>query len=305
MKKHIYSELAIENYEFEVSDKKDILSSKSGWKEIEKNGIKISRITVGDDDELRYKCRKGTHITLSYEKVMIGNPELSDSIADQLRDCLDSRLKKHMDNETRILVVGLGNIEMTADSLGPCSVKKITVTGDIDNAAGMLFGTVKKCKVFAVCAGVMGDTGMESAQIVKAVSRECCADAIIAVDSLAARDPERLICTVQISDNGISPGSGIYNKRREISERTMEIPVIAIGIPTVIDSATLVSKVLLDAGIEKSNTDIDKVLEEQRGFFVAPKDVDVTVRALSSLLAESIDKALTVKEYNSDSVNII
>jgi len=95
------------------------------------------------------------------------------------------------------------------------------------------------------------------------------------------------------------------NDYGEISERTMEIPVIAIGIPTVIDSATLVSKVLLDAGIEKSNTDIDKVLEEQRGFFVAPKDVDVTVRALSSLLAESIDKALTVKEYNSDSVNII
>ena len=210
-----------------------------------------------------------------------------------------------MHYESKILVVGLGNLDMTADSIGPRTVKKISVTGHVSEYGARALKRLGRCRIFALSAGVMGETGIESAQIVKAVSRECGADAIIAVDSLAARDAERLVRTVQISDNGISPGSGIYNARKEISERTMGVPVIAVGVPTVIEGATLVSEMLRDAGIEKADKNIELALESQRGFFVTPKDVDLSVRLISSMLADSIDKALEIKEYNHISPNIL
>lgn len=303
MKKYIYSDLFLEKFNFEASKKKD---SASDHAEMEQNGVKISRITVRDDlSAQKYGCKKGTYITVSGDLLTLNDSHISDAVADQLRYCLNKSLEKPLGRNTRILVAGLGNIDMTADSVGPRTVKKIAVTGHISGSRNALWKTVDKCTVFALSAGVMGDTGMESAQIVKAVARECEADAIIAVDSLAAGDSERLIRTVQISDNGISPGSGIYNARREISARTTGIPVIAIGVPTVINSATLVSKTLEDAGINKINDNIEQALESQRRFFVAPKDIDITVRALSSLLADAIDKALTVEEYNSDPPNIL
>ena len=297
MKKYKYSDLVIENIEFDTMsefslERKNI---KSGYKEYESGAVKVCSLKVDSEAESkRYNCRRGKYVTLSFDRRLTDPEQISNCVAEQIRECLSDKLKEELNYNTRILVVGLGNIDMTADSIGPRTLKKITVTGHISCDGGDYLKALRKCKVFAFSSGVAGDTGMESASSVKGIVSECDPDAIIVIDSLAARDSERLSSTVQITDNGISPGSGIYNARREISEQTMGVPVIALGVPTVIDSATLVCKAIEDAGIEKLSKELERSLEAQRRFFVAPKDCDLTVRAFSSILASAIDKALTV-----------
>lgn len=284
MKKYEYSDLFIESSLF------DFTAKAKEYVQFENNGINVSRL-IADSDAIaeKYGCKKGAYVTLSFDKSIpysSSADSLTEVVAEQLRACLARRLHDGINVQTKILVVGLGNVDMTADSLGARTVKKITVTGHLCEA--------DKCRIYAFSPGVLGDTGIESARSVRGVVAECSPDAIIAIDSLAAKAPERLISTVQISDNGISPGSGIYNTRREISERTMGVPVIAIGVPTVVDSATLVCGALKSAGIEKLNRDIERALEAQKSFFVAPKDCDLAVRLLSSILADSIDRALAL-----------
>ena len=190
-----------------------------------------------------------------------------------------------------VLVAGLGNGEMTSDALGPETVKKIAVTRHL--MGGVLkVGAYSSnaCEVSAVIPGVLASTGIETAELLRGVALSVRPDVILAVDSLAARSPRRLARTVQLSESGISPGSGIGNHRRALNRETLGIPVIALGVPTVIHSATLIR----DALEQYQDKEIDlKRLGTAKGFFVTPKETDLLIRSASALLAYAIDLACT------------
>ena len=287
MNNYVYSDLALENFGFSgiKSQGKNIVDCGGGSGE-----ISVSEVNVADEKTAKkYGCRIGRYITVFCPRISYLAADMFDALVDTVSDCIRRCLYSHLREYEgrRILVVGLGNSDMIADAVGPMTLKKITVTGDMVSVKGA-------CRVYALEAGVKGNTGIESAQTVMAVARECRPDAMLVVDSLAARDTSRLAATVQITDNGISPGSGIYNARKEISERTMGIPVIAIGVPTVVDSATLVYDELSNAGLSELSEALCRSLDLKKGFFVAPKDCDMLCRSISSMLAAAIDKALGI-----------
>ena len=159
-----------------------------------------------------------------------------------------SQLKKLLPPKGAVLVAGLGNRAMTPDAVGPLAVEHLLVTRHLISALPNCFGSFRA--VSAVTPGVLGQSGVESAEAVAALVRELQPAAVIAVDALAARRTERLCTTVQLSDTGIAPGSGVGNHRHPLNRETLGVPVIAIGVPTVIDGATLAADLLESAGEE-------------------------------------------------------
>ena len=171
-----------------------------------------------------------------------------------------------------ILAVGLGNRALTADAIGPMALESLLVTRHMVRELPEQFGSFTA--VEALTPGVLASTGMETLELVRAVVRETCPAAVIAVDALAARNRDRLCATVQLSDTGLIPGSGVGNHRRALNEETLGVPVIAVGIPTVIDASDL------------GNTDNGEPL------FVTPRDIDSRVRELSRLVGYGVTLAL-------------
>ena len=148
------------------------------------------------------------------------------------------------------------------------------------------------CAVSALAPGVLGQTGMEVAEVIAGAVRRARTDAILAVDALAARDCDRLAATVQLSDTGIAPGSGIGNDRCALTRESLGIPVIALGIPTVVDSSTLVYDALRRAGIEQVTGRLRDILENGRRFYVSPKEADLIAESTARLVARAINRAL-------------
>ena len=190
-------------------------------------------------------------------------------------ECLRSELTALFppcEKNRSFLVVGLGNRALTADAIGPMALESLLVTRHMVRELPRQF--VQFTPVEAFTPGVLASTGMETLELVRAVVRETCPAAVIAVDALAARSRERLCATVQLSDTGLTPGSGVGNYRRALNEETLGIPVIAVGIPTVIDASDL------------GNTDNGEPL------FVTPRDIDSRVRELSRLVGYGVSLAL-------------
>lgn len=187
-----------------------------------------------------------------------------------------------------VLVAGLGNAEITPDALGPHTVEHLCVTRGT-GASDMLHGT---CALSALSVGVSAKTGLETLEFLRGIVRETAPDAVLAVDALAARDPERLGRTVQLADTGICPGSGVNAARAALSSETLGVPVIALGVPTVVDSATLTLDVLERAGYTPLDDATDEALQRARRFFVSPREIDLLVRASGLLLAGAIERAL-------------
>ena len=192
---------------------------------------------------------------------------------------LSEYIKDMIPQKGTVLVVGLGNRDITADALGIKTTDKIIATRHLsenseENPEGFR-------SVAVLSAGVLGQTGIESAEIIKSVSDKIKPSAIIAIDALAAASVSRLGCTLQITNAGIAPGSGVQNKRKEISYETMHIPVVALGIPTVVDSEVIVNE-------------YGKAEEEKKGetFMVSPRDIDLVIKRGSGLLSMIINLAL-------------
>jgi spore protease len=196
--------------------------------------------------------------------------------------------------EDCILVVGLGNRAMTADAIGPMVVDRITVTRHVKRLDPPLFRRLAHRSVAAFCPGVLGQTGMESADGVKAVAGTLRPRLLLVIDALAARSPDRLAATVQLSTGGIAPGSGVGNNRPAFTRDSMGLPVIAIGVPMVVDSSTLVSDALEKAGISDLPPALLPVLENGRSFFVSLKEADAATESMATLLASAIDSAMSV-----------
>ncbi|MGN8799750.1 GPR endopeptidase [Candidatus Merdisoma sp. HCP28S3_D10] len=225
----------------------------------------------------------GTYITL--EAPRLSDPdedyhrEVSGKLAGYLQKLLDVR------EEKSILVVGLGNREVTPDALGPEAVSQLRITRHVVREYGKAaFGRDRVHRISAIVPGVMAQTGMETLEVVRGIVAETKPDQLVVIDALAARSSRRLNRTIQLSDAGIQPGSGVGNHRNSLSKETVGVPVLAIGVPTVVDAATIV----YDA-----TGDRDAVPPGLNGMFVTPKNVDEMVRRLSYTISEALNLALS------------
>lgn len=254
----------------------------------------VSEIILYDEE----KSKEERYITI--EEKALWNKDgqdldrITDIISYELAELVKKVFGKAPSKDFSILVAGLGNSEITADSIGPLAVKNLTVTRHLKNFEPSIYREIGSCGISAFSPGVLGQTGIESAELILGAVKTSSPDLVIAVDALAARSCERLAAVVQISDSGIRPGSGIGNMRSEISEASLGIPVISIGVPTVVNSSTLVCDVLHSAGINKIDSEIKKVLESGKSFFVTPKESDIMTKKIAIIIAESIEKAFSL-----------
>lgn len=219
---------------------------------------------------------KGVYITVETPPLS-QEPEAFYQLADGVAQTLQPLLPK----TGPVLVVGLGNQDITPDALGPLCMEQILVTRHLAELLPPDDPLVSLRPVSALTPGVLGDTGMEAAEVVKAVCQRFSFSAVIVIDALACSDVNRLGRTIQIADSGISPGSGVQNSRRELSSLTLERPVIAIGAPTVADLHTVAENLTGKAAGSG-----------QPNMMVTPRDVDQLVRRTAKLLAFAINQAL-------------
>ena len=213
----------------------------------------------------------------------------------RIRQAEEKLIEKNSPEETKedcVLVVGLGNRAMTADAIGPLTVERITVTNHVKSLDPPLFQSLRHRAVAAVSPGVLGQTGIESALTVRQLVGALHPRLVIVVDALAARSTARLCKTVQLSTGGIAPGSGVGNDRPAFTRESLGAPVLAIGVPMVVDSSTLVADALNQAGIDDLPPALLSVLEGGKSFFVSPKEVDSAVESLAEILARAIDGAM-------------
>ncbi|MCI8417298.1 MAG: GPR endopeptidase [Lachnospiraceae bacterium] len=188
------------------------------------------------------------------------------------------------EGEQSVLVVGLGNRDVTPDALGPQVVNNLMITRHIIREYGVrAFGKEQMNQVSAIVPGVMAQTGMETFEIVKGIVEETHPDWVIAIDALAARSSKRLNRTIQLCDAGINPGSGVGNHRNGLTRENLGVPILAIGVPTVVDAATII----YDATGDRS-----RIAPNLNGMFVTPKNVDEMIKRLSYTISEAINIAL-------------
>ncbi len=246
--------------------------------------------------EVSFGRPAGRYATLHLGKIWLMDKKESERAAEAtaalLFDFLTETAGRAPDGHFSVLVAGLGNRFITSDSIGPRTVDRVTVTNhaaDTDSLPSLL----GCARVSAIAPGVVGQTGIEAAAIIRDAAKAARADAVIAVDALAARSTARLGTTVQITDTGIRPGSGIGMRRTAVTKETAGVPVIAIGVPTAVDSATLVFDALRKADIDFPSDELVRVLEEGRSYIVSPRESDLIADASSALLARAINRVLT------------
>lgn len=241
--------------------------------------------------------KSGTYLTIHCPPVLslcdAERLDLTDLICKKITDLTQRVTGSPVDSSLRILVAGLGNRFISADSIGPRTADKIAVTSHMRASPyESLFERIGCASLSAVHPGVMGQTGIEAAAMIKGACDYVKPHAVIAVDALAARSVSRLGCTFQLCDTGIEPGSGIGNRRCRIDRETLGYPVIAIGVPTVVDCATLIFDALSRTDLsEKEMESLYPSLEKERDLFVSPRDCDVVAEELSSILANAVNQA--------------
>ncbi len=238
---------------------------------------------------------QGNYITIEAPNLSVPDEdyhrEVSEEVARHLRQLID------LDSDKSILVVGLGNQGITADSLGPHVVENMHMTRHIIREYGLKgLGEEKMHCTSGIIPGVMAQTGMETSEIVEGVVSEIKPDVVIAIDALAARSVKRLNRTIQITDTGIHPGSGVGNHRVGLTEENLQVKVIGIGVPTVVDAATIVHDSmahLLDALEEAEQKEFleEMIPPHLHSMFVTPKDVDETMKYLSFTISEGLNMA--------------
>lgn len=279
------------------------------------DGIDISTIDILSPQAAEKIGKSpGKYITVEATGLRDKNTELEERLTGVL--CQQIQKVTKLEENSTVLVVGLGNWNVTPDSLGPSVVENLYVTRHIKAMYPEKIGPGFR-NVCAIAPGVLGLTGIETSEIIYGIVKRLNPDLVIAIDALAARSMHRLNTTIQISDTGIYPGSGVGNRRQGITQENLDIPVVAIGVPTVVDAATLANDViellikairhevdvnnnvsqmlsLLD-GFEKADKHklIKEVLSPEVGvLMVTPKEVDRLLEDISNLLANALNAAL-------------
>ncbi len=279
------TDLALERQEILGDTKLDGITSS-----IEnKNNARISRISV-DNETGAKKIGKpvGKYITVEVP------PFSKDAeVLDGRLDALSQELQNLLPESGTILVAGLGNENITPDALGPRCAQMILATRHISGELAEAIGMSRLRSVAAVSPGVLGQTGIETGEIIAGIVKKIKPSAVITVDALASRRLKRLGCTVQLSDTGVTPGSGVGNARAKISHDTIGVPVIAMGVPTVVDAATLAYDILQGEKNEISEADMRKALgSEVNQMMITPREIDLLVERAAKLIAMAINCAL-------------
>lgn len=257
------------------------------------NNIKISSYKLNKINAKKLKKKEGYYKTISFKKF---TSKLCKVISDELKELYNIN-----DNDS-VLIVGLGNSDITADALGPKSVKEINTT--------------LNRKIYTLIPGVMADTGMETSDIIKGIVKMVKPNLVIVIDALACESIERLNYTIQITDTGIHPGAGIRNKRKEISKEVLGVPVIAIGVPTVIDLGSIIydslnffyenyCHILNQHNILLSKDDIIGIIGNLENYeintilnnemMVTTKDIDFMIAKESKIIGDAINKFMETK----------
>lgn len=239
---------------------------------------------------------QGTYITMEAPNMSVPDEDYHREISRELSKHL--RKLASLEKEKSVLVVGLGNRDVTPDALGPHVIQNLHITRHVLREYGTLgMGEERAHSISGIVPGVMAQTGMETLEIIQGVIREVKPDVVVAVDALAARSTKRLNRTIQITDTGINPGSGVGNHRDGLNAETLGIPVIGIGVPTVVDAATIVHDAmahLLEALEEQEQKEFleEMISPHLHSMFVTPKDVDETVKRLGFTISEGLNLAL-------------
>lgn len=217
-----------------------------------------------------------------------------DGFFDRAVAVVGAQLKELLPAQGSVLVAGLGNLRMTPDAIGPLTLEHVLVTRHLISALPKHFSAFRS--VAALAPGVLGSTGVEAGEAVAALVREVRPAAVIVVDALAARRTERVCTTIQLSDTGIIPGSGVGNHRAPLNAETLGVPVIAVGVPTVVDGATIAADLLEESGI--AEVDADRLREKAVPMMVTPRDIDSQVRELAKVAGYGINWALQELEID-------
>ncbi len=255
------------------------------YKTYSENGLEISRLTVKNQKAKQSLGKEiGTYITIEL-------PSLTDNFTetDERLVTIGQEIRRLLPVHGLILVVGLGNIEITPDSLGPKTSSRVLATRHITGEIARATGLDKLRPVAVMQTGVTGQTGIETGEYILSVVKRIKPNAVVAIDALASRRLERLGCTLQISDTGISPGAGVGNHRAKINKETIGVPVIAIGVPTVVDAQTLASDLL---GKNLSGSETREVTPNGRQMVVIPREIDLLTERASRLIAFALNGAL-------------
>ncbi len=250
----------------------------------------------------RVEKRKNCTITRIRENgadyITLEVPAISDHIdsGDELLHQLRDELSALLPETGLVLVAGLGNRAITPDALGPQTAEQVLATRHIHGEIARITGLDGLRPVAVVSTGVLGCTGVETRELLTALAREFRPSAVIAVDALAARSLGRLGCTIQLSTGGISPGSGVNNARPQLSRETLGVPVIGIGVPTVVDAGTLAADLLGRAAPK------DKVSPRGASMVVTPREIDLLITRAARMVAMAINTALnptlSVEEFS-------
>lgn len=292
------TDLALERREY--IEKKELDGIKSDEQTV--NSIKITTIEVlNENGEKLLSKPKGKYITLE-----VGSFLKRDETDEKAIEVLSKIIKELLPKEEKgsVLVAGLGNEKITPDAFGPKCVSLILATRHINEEFANSLGFEKLRSVSGIAPGVLGKTGIETSEIIEAVVKKTKPCAVIVVDALASRKLERLGTTVQLSNSGISPGSGVANARKAIDQTTLGVPVVAIGVPTVVDAATMTLDIVEKY---KKSPDIEaEVLSgEESTMMVTPKEIDLVVERAALFVALSINKALQEQMEISDILKIV
>lgn len=245
-------------------------------KERENNGVKFTEIEIINEQGEKALCKpKGKYITLEFENLNLcpDFKPIENELLASLKEIVPNGFEK-------ALVVGLGNREITSDAVGPITAEKLLATRHLMGDFAKSIGLEALKSVAVIAPNVLGKTGIETAEIILAATEKVKPDLVIAVDALCSKSIHRLFRTVQICDTGISPGSGVKNSRKELSQNTLGVKVIAIGVPTVVDAETVAKELT------------ENQPKHQSDLIVTPKDADFLSQKISEILAAALNRFL-------------
>ncbi len=323
----IRTDLALEDKERFESDNVEVQGVSLSEDYDEEREIKVTTVKIETENGAKVMRKPvGTYITMEAPNMAVPDEDYHAEISKELAKFLSRFIRKDKEDYS-ILVAGLGNRKVTPDALGPYVVDNLNITRHIVKEYGKYaMGEENVRLVSAIVPGVMAQTGMETVEIIKGIVRETKPDMMIAVDALAARSSKRLNRTVQISDTGINPGSGVGNHRNAITKDTVGIPVLAIGVPTVVDAATIVndtmenlilalesSETLRGVGVvmqgynaaEKYELVKELISPHLNGLFVTPKDIDETVKRISYTISEALNMLFSKGHAHNQEMGVI
>lgn len=296
----VRTDLAVESKEKFEKDHVEIKGVSIHEEYQEELDLRTTLVRIETDHGARVMEKpRGTYITMEAPNLIVPDEDYHREISQELAHHLKELL--HLEEEQSVLVVGLGNRDITPDALGPRVIQNLKITRHIVKEYGKAgMGEEKVHLVSSIVPGVMAQTGMETMEIIRGVIAETKPDVVIAIDALAARSMKRLNCTIQITDTGINPGSGVLNFRTGLNRESLGIPVIGIGVPTVVDAATIVHDAIAHLLESLEEAEMEEFLGELitprlHSMFVTPKDVDETVKMLSYTISEGLNLAFDRK----------